>query len=560
VQSGTAAADGRTDVEGFGSLVELVSDMRSSWNHPTDQVWRQLDPELWKITHNPWHVVPENAVRILKDGKENNPVTKQATELRYAVRLRVVVKYFGQMCLVLAALTLTPLVMSLISGETHIGLRYGMVIGGLVVLGAAVARLRAPTSVQMNEGMLLVALMFLFTPLVMAYPMMGFGLSFPDAFFEAVSGVTTTGLSTQATLVGAPATFLFSRAWMQWYGGLGIVVLALALVMQSGLQAKGLAVNEVEAGDLVGSTKAHMRRVLKVYGALTVIAVVGSLLAGLGLFDAVLYTLAAISTGGFAARDGSLATLGWPAQAWITLTCLAGAVPLTLYHGIFRQKQRMTVDTLQLLAVVSAAVLATLLLGASMRLLGGLPWADVFHQAPLLGFSAQTTAGFSAMPASQLDPGSKLVTIVSMLIGGGAGSTAGGFKMLRLLIAVSVFRLIIVRTCLSRHAVIEPRLARHRLQTDEIQEALLLILLFVTVIAVSCLPFIASGYDPLDALFEVVSATGTVGLSTGVTSAALPAYLKGVLCADMLMGRLEIIAWLVILLPGTWFGRRMEVP
>jgi trk system potassium uptake protein TrkH len=80
----------------------------------------------------------------------------------------------------------------------------------------------------------------------------------------------------------------------------------------------------------------------------------------------------------------------------------------------------------------------------------------------------------------------------------------------------------------------------------------------VMVVAVSWLPFVAMGHRPLDALFEVVSATATVGLSTGITDAGLPALLKGVLCADMLFGRLEIIAWLVLLFPGTWFGRRME--
>ena len=88
--------------------------------------------------------------------------------------------------------------------------------------------------------------------------------------------------------------------------------------------------------------------------------------------------------------------------------------------------------------------------------------------------------------------------------------------------------------------------------------SLLLILLFVVVVALSWLPFVAMGYSPLDSLFEVVSATGTVGLSVGLTSATLPALLKGILCVDMLMGRLEIIAWLVMLYPGTWFGRRME--
>jgi trk system potassium uptake protein TrkH len=434
-----------------------------------------------------------------------------------------------------------------------------MVFVGLAVLVGGLAWLRWPTRVLAYDGLVLLALMFLLTRLVMAYPLMGFGLSFADAFFEAVSGVTTTGLSTQATLVGVPSAFLFSRAWMQWYGGLGIVVLSLALVMQSGLLAKGLAVNEVEPDDLVGGTKAHTRRVLKVYVALTAIGVVGLLLVGLGWFDAVLYTFAAISTGGFAPHSGSLATFGWPAQTWITLLCLAGAIPLTLYYRIFRQKQRVAVDVFQLLAMVLAVVVVTFLLVASMRVRGGLSWAEALHHAPLLAVSAQSTAGFSSMPCSQLDPDSKLAVIFSMIVGGGVGSTAGGFKLLRLLIAASVFRLIIVRTCLPRHAVIEPRLAGRRLHGDEIQAALLLIFLYGVVVAVSWLQFVATGYHPLDSLFEVVSATGTVGLSVGITSADLPAQLKGVLCADMLMGRLEIIAWLVMLFPGTWFGKRMEI-
>jgi trk/ktr system potassium uptake protein len=484
-------------------------------------------------------------------------VAKQATELRYAVRFRVVFKYSGQLCLVLAALTLVPLVMSLIFGERTITLRYAVVVCGLAGLGLGTARLRAPSSVQANEGMVLVALMFLLTPLAMSYPMMGSGLAFLDAFFEAISGVTTTGLSTKATLVGAPATFLFARAWMQWYGGLGIVILSLALVVQPGLVAKGLSATETEPDDLVGGMRAHTRRVLKVYGVLTALGIIGSLSLGVGLFDAVLYTFAAVSTGGFAPHDGSLATLDWPAQGWITLLCLAGAIPLTFYHQMLQKKRRGAVDFLQLQAVVIASVVASLAVAASMRLSAGMAWPHALHHAPLLAFSAQTTAGFSSMPCAQLDAGSKLVLIFSMLVGGGLGSTAGGFKLLRLLIAVSVFRLILLRTCLPKHAVIEPRLAGRRLQDEEIRSALLLILLFVIVVALSWLPFVAMGYSPLDSLFEVVSATGTAGLSVGLTSATMPELLKGILCVDMLMGRLEIIAWLVMLYPGTWFGRRM---
>jgi trk system potassium uptake protein TrkH len=404
-------------------------------------------------------------------------VTKQATELSYAVRFRVVFKYFGQLCLVLAALTLVPLAVSLLFGDTSISLRYAMVIGGLAALGASLARLRAPARIQANEGMVVVALMFLVTPLVMSYPMMSSGLGFLDALFEAISGVTTTGLSTKTTLVGAPQTFLFARAWMQWYGGLGIVVLSLALVMHPGLLAKGLAVTEAESDDLVGGTRAHARRALIVYSVLTALGITVSWLAGVGFFDAVLYTFAAVSTGGFAPHDGSLAMFAWPAQVCITLLCLAGAVPLTLYYRIFKKKRELAVDFLQLRAIVIASFLVSLAVGATMWLSAGMSWPQILHHAPLLALSAQSTTGFSSIPVEQIDAGSKLVLIFSMLVGGGAGSTAGGFKLLRLLIAVSVLRLLILRTCLSKHAVIEPRLAGRRLQGEEIQAALLLIVL-----------------------------------------------------------------------------------
>ncbi len=485
-------------------------------------------------------------------------MAKQATELRYAVRFRVIFKYFGQLCLVLAVLTMVPLAMSLYFGERNITLRYAVVVCGIAVVGLGTARIRAPSDMQANEGMVLVALMFLFSPLAMCYPVMSSGMSFPDALFESISGVTTTGLSTKATLVGAPATLLFSRAWMQWYGGLGIVVLSLALVMQPGLVAKGLAATETDTDNLVGGTRARAQRLLKVYGALTALGIIGSVSVGVGFFDAVLYSFAAVSTGGFAPHDDSLASFGRLAQGWITLLCLAGAVPLMFYHRLVQEKRRVPVDFLQLQATVIACVVASIAVGASMRLSSGMSWPQVLHHAPSLAFSAQTTAGFSSMPCAQLDAGSKLVLIFSMLVGGGLGSTAGGFKLLRLLIAASVFRLILLRTCLPKHAVIENRLAGRRLQDEEIRAALLLILLSVVVVALSWLPFVAMGYSPLDSLFEVVSATGTVGLSVGLTSATLPVLLKGILCVDMLMGRLEIIAWLVLLYPGTWFGRRME--
>jgi trk system potassium uptake protein TrkH len=109
-----------------------------------------------------------------------------------------------------------------------------------------------------------------------------------------------------------------------------------------------------------------------------------------------------------------------------------------------------------------------------------------------------------------------------------------------------------------KQAVVEASLGRRRLETDEIQNALSIVFVFLTFIAISWLVFVGMGHNPLDSLFEVVSAIGTVGLSTGIAAPELHPILKGVLCADMLLGRLEIIAWLVLFYPRTWIGRRLE--
>jgi trk system potassium uptake protein TrkH len=106
------------------------------------------------------------------------------------------------------------------------------------------------------------------------------------------------------------------------------------------------------------------------------------------------------------------------------------------------------------------------------------------------------------------------------------------------------------------HAVVEQRLGNLRIEAQEVQDALMIILIFVGVVLFSWLPFLFYGFTPMDALFEVVSATGTVGLSSGITQAGLPTSLKLILCADMLLGRLEFVAWMVFFYPRTWFGRK----
>lgn len=484
----------------------------------------------------------------------------QTSELRYAVRWQVVLKYLGQLGLALATLTLVPCLLALGLGEYDMSLALLPPIAGLLLLALIGWHLPTPDRVQVNEGMVVVALTYLLASLLMTPPLMHTGLGFGDALFEAISGVTTTGLSTLPTLADKPATFLFIRAWMQWYGGLGIVVLSLALLVRPGLVAKGLAVNEAETDNLVGGMRTHARRILGVYLTLTGAGLLLCLLVGLDWFNGLLYTLAGVSTGGFAPVDSGLGLLSWPQQWGVTLVCLSGALPLTLYYAWgYSQRGQAGVNRLQLLTLLVMSLLLGLGVMFSLKLTTDPSWRWLLHHVPLLILSAQTTSGFASLPVSELGDGAKLLLILAMFSGGGVASTAGGIKLLRLLITLSLFRDFLVRSTLPHHALMEPTLAGRRLAQPEIQEALLLILLFLGVVVASWLPFVLAGYPPLDALFEVVSAVGTVGLSTGITDHQLPGLLKGVLCLDMLLGRLEILAWLVLIYPGSWFGNRREI-
>ncbi len=483
---------------------------------------------------------------------------RQVEYLSYAVRGRVILKYFGQLCTVLASLTLVTVFVSLLFHEYLYTLHYSALFVVVAILGILLSRIPASSNIQPNEALVITALIFLFSSVALAYPMTVAGLSFEDALFESVSAFTTTGLSTTVSLKEKPYTFLFSRAWMQWSGGLGIVVLSVALLIRPGIEARRL-VDVEKAEDFVGGTRVYALKVLKIYIALTLTGIIALILLGVNSFSAVAHVLSSVSTGGFSIYDNSLAGFGWWApQAVIIILSLSGAFSLILYHNALRKgwKEFFLDPEVKAIFILAScgAVLIFFFAGVNMEL----PLPSALWNSLILAFSAHTTAGFTPLNVFMLDPATKLILIFLMMFGGSIGSTAGGFKVLRLLIMIKMLRLIIVRTSLPEHAVVEPRLSGQRILSEDIERALLIILLFMILILFSWMPFVILGYDPLDALFEVVSAVGTVGLSSGISSPELPAILKGVLCADMIMGRLEIIALLVLAYPKTWFGRRTQ--
>ena len=478
--------------------------------------------------------------------------------LTYAVRPLVVAKYIGQLAVMLAILSLAPLGASLLFGEYALAVRHAIVIVALLAVAAPTTRLPAPSQVQVNEALSVAALAFVLAALQAVYPMMGAGLSISDALFESISAVTTTGLTTLASVEDKPHAFLFARAWMQWYGGLGIAVLSVALLMGNHIAARRLT-DATRDESLVTTARTYARRILIVYAALTLLGFVAVWLALRDGFVALTHVLSAISTGGFSVYDRSLAEIAhWPGRYFVMALTFLGAIPLALYYKLYHGGWKECLQDMEIRALFAAVLVVGIALTLLIHAEGTWTWREAGSHAMLLGVSAQTTAGFTGTNIAQLDNGSKLVLVFAMFIGGGVGSTAGGIKLLRFLIVMRIAQLALRRTALSSHAVADTRLGGRQLDADDLERVTMLLTLFVGLVVISWLVFVIYGYPPLDGLFEVVSAVGTVGLSTGITTRELPSLLKAVLCADMLLGRVEILALLIVLYPRNWIGKRRE--
>ncbi|WP_051961747.1 TrkH family potassium uptake protein [Methylobacter sp. BBA5.1] len=486
-------------------------------------------------------------------------MNERASLLMYAIRGPVILKYAAQLILVQAGLVAVPALVALLYQEYGLSLRFAMVAVALAALSRPFVRWPAPAHIQVNEALTVTVIAFLVGAVSLVYPFMGAGLPFLDALFEAVSGITTTGLTTLSEVEDKPKGFLFARSWMQWYGGLGFVVLVIALLMGVQPANRRLLGQELERENAIMDIHSHARQVTQVYLILTLIPMALLYLMGVDGLTAVVHVLSAVSTGGFSNFNDSLAGLNsLPAEFVVSLVVVSGAISLPLYYRFYRHGLSRSMELDETLGLMACLFFAGVMLILSMHIKEGMDWDIAALQGAMLAMSAQTTTGFSSLDITRLDAVAKVVMIVAMATGGAVGSTAGGLKILRVLILLKLMHYAVQKPAMPDHSVLKPRLAGKTIAAEEINGVLTLLGWGLALMVGSWLPFVAMGYHPLDSLFEVVSALATTGLSSGITRADLQPALKLILCFDMLAGRLEIVALLVFLYPKTWFGRRVR--
>lgn len=420
----------------------------------------------------------------------------------------------------------------------------------------------ASSRLYRREGYLLISSVWVMFSVFGMIPFMlsATPLSATDAFFETMSGFTTTGASIISDVEAQSHGILFWRGLMQWIGGLGIVLFLIAL-LPSLNDAGGISLFNAEITGITHD-KLHpqIRRTAaslwKVYGMMTLAMIPLLMLGGMDMFDSVCHAMTTTSTGGFSTRNASIG--GWHSSyiaSVITVFMFVGGVNFVLIYNTLKGKWRIALknDVLQnyILIIAAAAVVTAITIACSgmARTADGLITAPLFHIVSAITSTGFTYSDFAAWGSLPLT-----ITLIVMVCGACAGSTTGGVKTDRITVLLKNLKSEIIYTLFPKRI--------ERIHTGGIllkENTLIRIMAFITIyfmaITVGALIMAAYGYDITDSFFASVSCVGNNGLGYGATATGfgtLPAPLKWVFAFEMLIGRLEIFTVLVLFYSTFW--------
>ncbi|WP_255680549.1 potassium transporter TrkG [Methanosarcina sp. DH2] len=358
-------------------------------------------------------------------------------ELVSPVNPLAVLKYIGHLLLVFSAVLLVPMLAAFVLGETDAALVYGSSALLTAGTGAILQKLLPDFELELKEALILAAITFPLCSLVTAVPMaLSTGMPFLDAYFECVSGVTTTGLSLAPP--SPTRLFFFTRSWLQWIGGIGIIVLVLGILIRPGTTAFRLYRVNFGESRIRPSVIATARTLGTVYFILTLLSLTLLLLSGMPFYEAVCHALSAISTGGFSTQAESIGAYeGFLIPFLITVSCIMGAISFSLYPEVLEDPGSLIRDP-QVRYMLGLSVLGTALF--ALTLSGGEGGPELLQTLPDAVFqtvSALTGTGFATIDIAPLSDASKGFLSAIMCIGGSVGSTTGGIKLFRLIVSCS---------------------------------------------------------------------------------------------------------------------------
>lgn len=424
---------------------------------------------------------------------------------------------------------------------------------------------KSSANIGKREGSFIVTMTWLLFSLAGMLPFIFSGSipSVTDAFFETMSGFTTTGASIMNNIEEQSHAILFWRSTTHWIGGLGIIVISMAL-----LPVFGFSGVQLFSAEATGPTKDKIhpkisetaKRLLGIYIALTIAETLLLKVAGMTWFDAVCHSFSTIATGGFSTKQGSIGQYNSPTIEYIIIFfMILSGVNFSIYYFLVKQKMARVFKNEEFRTYLLIIIVFTVILILSRFATGdfaGETLEKTIRNNLFVVTSTISTTGFVTVDYGLWPAFTWMLLLVLMIIGSSGGSTAGGMKVMRISLATK-YSYYELKRLIHPNAVFPVRFSGHVVPENVVTRILSFVVVYITLIVLGSVLLAFTGLDFLEALSAQVTCLSNVGPGFGklgpvYSFAELPHLAKWILSVSMLIGRLELFTVLVIFTPVFW--------
>ena len=478
------------------------------------------------------------------------------------MNFRLVFKVTGKTLLVEAAAMILPMLVGLIYGESPRPFLLAILITAAV--GGALTLLKSDTKLFAREGFFTVGLIWVLFGVFGALPFhfSGYFNSFVDCLFECISGFTTTGATILSAIEGLPYGILFWRSFTHWLGGMGVLVLTIALLPSLGSRSAFLMQAESPGpikSKLVPKTAQSSKILYGIYLALTVIMILCLLAAGLPLYDSVVTAFGTAGTGGFAVKNLSIAAYASPAvEVIVTIFMLVFSVNFSMYFLLLCSKWRQVLKSDELrffigIVLASGILITVNIYGNYADTMGvGNALRHAFFQVA----SIISTSGFASTDFNLWPEFSRCLLVCLMFVGACAGSTGGGIKCSRILLMFKSLRRQILQAIHPR-AVYVVKLDGQAVEERDLQKTHIFLAAYMLILAVGVLIVSLDNFSFTTTTTAVITCLSNVGPGLDLIGpmgnfSIFSPLSKLLLSLFMIIGRIEIIPILVLFSRNAW--------
>ncbi|UIJ73992.1 TrkH family potassium uptake protein [Aurantimonas sp. HBX-1] len=437
----------------------------------------------------------------------------------------------------------------------------GFMVGMVCVLIAVATRGERPKFTP-RLGFLLVTTVWLFASLIGSLPIYfsSVNVTYAGAYFEAMSGLTTTGSTVISGLDALPPGILLWRSLLQWLGGIGII--GMVLLILPSLQAGGLALFHMESSDKSDKVLPRVNQLtgglIAAYVTLTMLCAAAYTSLGMSFFDAINHAMTTLSTGGYSTHDASM---GFFEDNRIlvasTIFMILGSLPFVIYIKAFLPRRFQLWRDPQILVFLVTCLVLSFAIAVSRRVINETPFGEALITSAFNLVSVITTTGYASDDYTLWSNAAIGIFFLATFLGGCAGSTAGGIKANRLVILYLVVRASF-RRLVRPHSVIRLKYGNDDISAQTIQTVTIFFFLYFGTLLMGTVLLTMIGLDLITSFSGSLTAISNVGPGFGQiigpagNFASLPDAALWILSAVMLLGRLELVTVLILLFPSVW--------